>query len=53
MYVLLPVSLRRVADCIKVLKELNTAALESCDSHGQALYICCCFDLILEAGNVW
>ncbi|XP_078349307.1 adenylate cyclase type 10-like isoform X2 [Oculina patagonica] len=40
----------KIPDCIEVLKELNTAALESCDSHGRALYICCCFDLILEAG---
>ena len=48
MYVLL---IHRIPDCIEVLKELNIAALDSCDSHGRALYICCCFDLILEAGR--
>ena len=53
MYVLFLLSLRRIPDCIEVLKELNTAALESCDSLGRAFYICCCFDLILEAGQVW
>lgn len=41
----------RIPDCIDVLKELNTAALDCCDSHGRALYMCCCFDLILEAGR--
>ena len=41
----------RIPDCIEVLKELNSAALESSDSHGRALYMCCCFDLILEAGK--
>ncbi|RMX45142.1 hypothetical protein pdam_00016498, partial [Pocillopora damicornis] len=40
----------KIPDCIDVLKELNAAALDSCDSHGRALYMCCCFDLILEAG---
>lgn len=40
----------KIPDCIDVLKELNTAALDCCDSHGRALYMCCCFDLILEAG---
>lgn len=44
-------SLLRIPDCIDVLKELNAAALDSCDSHGRALYMCCCFDLILEAGE--
>ena len=44
-------SLLRIPDCIDVLKELNAAALDSCDSHGRALYMCCCFDLILEGGE--
>ena len=46
------VLIHRIPDCIEVLKELNSAALESSDFHGSALYMCCCFDLILEAGEV-
>lgn len=42
----------RIPDCIEVLEELNSAAVEFSDSHGRALYMCCCFDLILEAGNL-
>ncbi|XP_067031685.1 LOW QUALITY PROTEIN: adenylate cyclase type 10-like [Acropora muricata] len=40
----------KISSCLEVLKELNSSAQESNDLHGQALYMCCCFDVILEAG---
>ena len=46
------VLIHRIPECIEVLKELNSPALESSDSRGRALYMCCCFDHILEAGEV-
>ena len=46
------VLIHRIPECIEVLKQLNSFALESSDSHGRALYMCCCFDHILQAGEV-
>ena len=34
-----------------MLRGLKYAAREAEDSHGKALYMCCCLDMILEAGE--
>ena len=44
-------SVARVQACHEVLRELRKASSAMEDMHGQALYFCCCLDLLLESGK--